>query len=65
MELVSGLVDMVENGRWRRDRRELAPETVPPRPSDEWCLLVCSNCSAEIAATADSREGMEGSSDEV
>jgi hypothetical protein len=27
--------NMVKNGRWRRDRRELAPETVPPRPSDE------------------------------
>jgi hypothetical protein len=28
--------NMVKNGRWRRDRHELAPETVPPRPSDEW-----------------------------
>jgi hypothetical protein len=42
---------------------ELAPETVPPQPSDEWCLLVGYNCSAELAAAAaDSREGTEGSS---
>jgi hypothetical protein len=32
--------NMFENGRWRRDRHELDPETVPPRPSDEWRLLV-------------------------
>jgi hypothetical protein len=44
---------------------QLAPETVRLRPSDEWRLLVCSNYSAEIAAAADSREGMEGSSGEV
>jgi hypothetical protein len=62
MELVSGLVDMVENGRWRRDHHESSPETEPPRPSDEWRLSVGYNCSAEIAAAADSREGMEGSS---
>jgi hypothetical protein len=31
-----------------------APETVPPQPSDEWRLLVGYNCSAEIAAAADS-----------
>jgi hypothetical protein len=44
---------------------ELAPETLPPQPSDDWRLLVCSNCSAEIDATADSQEGMKGSSDKV
>jgi hypothetical protein len=36
-----------------------------PRPSDEWRLSVGYNCSAEIAAAADSREGVEVLLDEV